>query len=379
MFSGVWGYVGVWAITAVQASPGDVGVMFLAYSVASGISGFGGGWLSDRVGRRSVMIVGWGVASVLIAVLPLARSSVWLALSLAVLAMVIGAPATSACATVISDLTDEGTREQAYAATRVMFNIGSVLGPPLAAIVLIARSWTLLFVAGSAVGLITVALVLMTLPRDHPGDRTAPEVAAAPRPERFVILRDRPFLLLLLSTLLGWFIYVAFSYVLPVVAVADYHTDPVAWGFIAAINPIIVVLFQMRTSRWTAGFSQSGKLFSASLLMGMPFLLLVVLPNAWGVVLLTLLFVVGEMLWAPVSQSLSVSMAPGSMRGSYMGAFRGVSQVAMGLAPFVVLRVYELGDDIAWVLLAVVSVLAAVGGWAAAAVAKRTGRVGQQT
>ncbi|MWA02678.1 MFS transporter [Actinomadura sp. LD22] len=372
-FTGVWSYAGVWAQTSVHASSTAVGLMFLGYAVGCGVTGYVGGRMSDRLGRRRVMAGGWALACLLIVLLPLVPGGPATKLGCAVLAMAAGSPATAASNTAVADLVDEGEQERAYAATRVMFNIGSVLGPPLAGLVLLKHNWTLLFVCAGALGFVTVAAVLRWMPA-RTGPRENGQDWEAKPSATGTIWRDRPFVLLLASTFLGYFIYVTYSSVLPVVAVSSYRLAPSAWGFIYAINPIIVVLFQMRTTRLTRNLSASTKLILASLLMGVSFLILVALPNAAGIVLLACAFVIGEMLWAPVSQSLAVRMAPDGMRGSYMGAFRGAGQIAMGLAPFVMLRVHGFGNTPTWLTVSLVSVLGAGVGWAAARGVRRGSR-----
>ncbi|WP_242909796.1 MFS transporter [Actinomadura terrae] len=364
-FTGVWSYAGVWAKTSVHASAAAVGVMFLSYAGGCGITGYVGGRLSDRFGRRRVMVGGWTLASALILTLPLVPGAAPVKLGWAVLAMAAGSPATSASNTAVADLAPAEEQERAYASSRVMFNIGSMLGPPMAGLVLLTHSWTLLFICAGVLGLATVAIVLTWMPRTSPARNGKADRRPA-QGSRTGIWRDHPFVLLLASTLLGYFIYVTYSSVLPVVAVSDYHLAPSAWGFIYAINPIIVVLFQMRITRVTRTISSSVKLTLASLLMGVSFLILLLLPNIVGVVLLTGAFVIGEMLWAPVSQSLAVRMAPEDERGSYMGAFRGSGQIAMGLAPFVMLWVHESGNTPTWITIGAISVLAAGVGWVAA-------------
>lgn len=365
-FAGLWSYAGVWAVTSLHASATAVGGLYLSNAVACGITGFAGGRLSDAVGPKRVMVTGWALASVLILLLPLCAGHPLLAIAVAVLAMAAGAPATSASNVAVADLAEpqSQSQERAYASTRVMFNIGSTLGPPMAALLLLVGNWSTLFAAMGGLGLLTVTTVIVILPALPPrvqerGNRPPGRVTAG-------VLADRKFLLLLLSTALGYAIYVTFSSVLPVVAVEDYGLAPAAWGFLYAVNPVIVILAQLRITRATQRFAPDLKITVASLLMGAAFLLLVALPNAVGVLALTVVFVVGEMLWAPVSQALVIRMAPDHLRGSYLGAFRGAGQIALGLAPFLVLRLHSLGDDVTWWAIGLTGVLAAAVGRAAA-------------
>jgi hypothetical protein len=84
------------------------------------------------------------------------------------------------------------------------------------------------------------------------------------------------------------------------------------------------------------------------------------------------LFVFGEMLWVPASQSVVTRLAPADIRGAYLGAFGMMGSAGWALAPFVGLHVRAAGGDRAvWTLFAAISVVAGVTGAAAAAGAVR--------
>lgn len=369
-FTGVWGYIAVWAVTALHASSGAVGTMFLVYAMISALTGWTGGALSDRFGRRNVMIAGWSTASILILCLPLCAGDPAAGMTVAVLAMAAGSPGTVAGVAVVGDLSGEDLKERAYATNRVMLNVGSILGPPLAGLLLLGENWSLFFLVFGVLGAITVTMVVLLLPRSGAPVAKPARTAPAKRGRGRGVLFSRQFLLLLASTLFGYFSYVAFASVLPVTAVADYHVPPAAWGLIFAVNPILVVLLQMRVTRATAGFSTDTKLALANLLMGLAFLLLLPLPNVIGIVLVVALFVFGEMAWAPTIEGLVVKMAPEEL-GRAFGAYRGVGQAAMGLAPLVLFNLRSVNLVWVWLVVGVIALLGAATGMLAARIAGR--------
>jgi MFS family permease len=77
-------------------------------------------------------------------------------------------------------------------------------------------------------------------------------------------------------------------------------------------------------------------------------------------------FVLGEMLWVPTSQSVVAALAPEDVRGAYMGAFSSTAAAGFALAPFFGLQVRDaFGDDAMWGMFAAFSLLAAITGAAA--------------
>jgi dipeptide/tripeptide permease len=95
-------------------------------------------------------------------------------------------------------------------------------------------------------------------------------------------------------------------------------------------------------------------------LMGLPFLLLTVNDALPVVLLILFVFVIGEMLWVPTSQTVVAGLAPADLRGAYMGAFGATGAIGFALAPFIGLQVRKsFGDSAVWVLVAALSLVAA--------------------
>lgn len=163
--------------------------------------------------------------------------------------------------------------------------------------------------------------------------------------------------------MLAFLVYVAFETVLPISLVDSHGLSPSTWGFLVIINPATVTLFQLRVTRRAAGVPPAPKLVAAMLLMGLPFLLIDVSASLPVVALVILVFVIGEMLWVPTSQSIVSRLAPEDLRGAYMGAFNSTASVGFVLSPLLGLQVRaSFGDDWMWGFFAGVSVVAAVSG-----------------
>jgi dipeptide/tripeptide permease len=133
------------------------------------------------------------------------------------------------------------------------------------------------------------------------------------------------------------------------------------------VNPLLVTVFQLRLTRWTASVPAWTKLGVAMPLMGVPFLLLNVNGSAPAIAFVILLFVVGEMLWVPTSQAVVAALAPADIRGAYMGAFGSTWSVGWALTPFLGLQVRSAyGDARMWMCVAAVGVIAGILGIVAA-------------
>ena len=100
----------------------------------------------------------------------------------------------------------------------------------------------------------------------------------------------------MLASVFAWVVYVAYETVLPISLVESHGVPQWAWGFLLVVNPILVTLFQLRLTRRVTGMSAARRWFVAMLLMGLPFLFLGASSLLPVIVIVLVLFVIGEML-----------------------------------------------------------------------------------
>jgi MFS family permease len=356
-------FMAIWATTELGADRSDLGIAFLVGAFVSGIGGYIGGHLSDYVGRRPLMLVGSGGSGLYWLGFLLADASVLIGLVYLACAGILFGLSGGVAQAMVADLVPPERHEASYASVRVAANLGVTLGPPVGGLFLLLGGWTLLYVGVASLAFVAFALAYRFLPRRG---RYSPEQP----PERGsfgVIIRDRPFLLFLASGMLAYLVYVAFEVVLPVSLTTTHGLEPAVWGFLVILNPAMVTLFQLRLTRRVAHIRPAVKLAVAMPLMGVPFTLLSVSSAIPLVLFVIFLFVIGEMLWVPTSQSVVAGLAPEDLRGAYMGAFGSGAATGFALAPFIGLQIGDRwGDGTMWSFFATASVVAAVLGAVAA-------------
>jgi predicted MFS family arabinose efflux permease len=361
-FSGVWSFIGIWAIDELGATSSQLAFAFLFGAAAAAVSGYLAGHLSDYVGRRPLILLGWTAEALFVLTYIAAGERVVLGLLLVALGGVFGSIGGAASQAMIADLVPPERHEQAYASVRVAQNLGVTMGPPIGGLLLIGEDWTRLFVGISILSAFATLIAVRFLPAR--GDY-APEEPPT-RGSFGVIRRDHAFLLFLVSGALAYLVYVAYETVLPISAVSTHGLAPATWGFLVIINPVLVTLFQLRLTRRVVDISPAPKLMVAMLLMGFPFLLLSINGSVLMFAFVILVFVIGEMLWVPTSQAIVAGLAPQDLRGAYMGAFGTTAAVGFALGPFTGLQVRDaFGDTAMWSFFALVSVAAALTGAAA--------------
>jgi predicted MFS family arabinose efflux permease len=367
--STAWVFLGIWAKTHLGATDTQLGVTFLVAALFSGGLGFLGGHLSDRFGRRPLILVGEGGQALALVSFALVGHHTLVGLSLAAVMPALGSLGGAADQAMVADLVAPEHHEAGYAATRVAANLGTTFGPPIGGLLLLFGSWPVFFLGASALSAVALLIAWRYIPR---GGTYAPTEAPT-RGSFAVIRRDKPFLIFLGSSILASITYVSYEVLLPISLVTTHHVPKALWGFLVVVNPAAVAFFQLRIIRWTARVPAAVKLAVAMPLMGVPFLLLNVTAAIPVVVGIIVLFVIGEMLWIPTSQAAVASFAPPDIRGAYMGFFGSSWSIAWALGPFLGLQVRAAsGDETMWTCVALVSLLAG----AAGAVAIRGRRVG---
>jgi predicted MFS family arabinose efflux permease len=361
-FSTFWVYVGIYAVKGLHWPAGRVGLLFLASAPAAAVANYLSGRVSDRTGRKRPIVVSFLASSANLVLLTWLGGTTAIAFVLIVLQGMIGAPAYSLDRVLVADLVPESEeREQAYATVRVATNLGVLVGPPLAALLVYLAGWKAFLLGISALGLLGAALTIALL-RD-PAARTPTRGAGG---SLRTVLRDRPFALLLLSVLLAFTDYCGFETVLPVLAVSAYGLGPSTWGLLVVISPVLVVLGQLRLTRASARVPPAERLAVATLLMGLPFLALLASSNVAVIAAVIGAFVIGEMVWMPTSQAVAAQLAPEATRGTYFGALAAMTGPAWTLTPFVAFQLREhIGVGSVWLLLAAVAVAGAAAGAAA--------------
>src|SRR5690349_20741025 len=139
-----------------------VGIVFAIFSVSGFIGSALGGALTDRMGRKGVIIFSLILSSLSALGMGFAPTlGIFIAISVIVGTLSsIGGPAHEA---VVADLLPENKRAEGYGIIRVVFNLAVIIAPAAAGF-LIAKSYILLFVVDALISLLSASVVIFFLP-----------------------------------------------------------------------------------------------------------------------------------------------------------------------------------------------------------------------
>lgn len=296
----------------------DVGVLFAAFSVSSFAGSAVGGALTDRFGRKGIIVFGLIASSFSTVAMGLINSFqafFFLALFVGILTDVAG-PAHQA---MIADILPEEKRADGYGILRVAFNLSVVIGPAIGGL-LAARSYLLLFLSDAVISLLTVILIAIFLPETKP--QAHPDAPQETMAGTFAgygqVFRNTAFMLFLGAVSLQVFTYMNMNTSLGVYLRNEHGTLESGYGLLLSMNAAMVVLMQFPITRRITKYPPMLMMAFGTFLYALGFSMFGYTSTFVWFIIAMVIITVGEMIVAPVSQALVASFAPEDMRGRYM-------------------------------------------------------------
>lgn len=299
----------------------EVGVLFAIFAAANIGGGVVGGAMTDRFGRKWVILFGLATSGLSSIVMGLVND---ISLFYGVAAFVgllasVGQPAQQA---MVADMLPEEKQAEGFGILRVVHNLAVVIGPAIGGL-LAAQSFLLLFIIDAVTSFITAVIVYLSLPETKP-------VVEGDEPEKTllqtiwgygVVLRDKVFIVFLLVYIMAVIVYMQMNTSLPVYLRDVHDVATQGYGLLLSMNAAMVVLFQFWVTRRTRSRPPMIVMAIGTLFYAIGF-------GMYGFVNTFLLFIVamiiitiGEMMIAPTAQALVARFAPTDMRGRYMAMY----------------------------------------------------------
>ena len=322
----VYTFLALYLTQARHFTVAHAGFVIALYGAGSFASGPVGGYLADHIGRRRTMLLSFTCASAAMLQLGFARASWHITLSAPLLGFCadLFRPAQQAT---IADLVPPADRTRAYGYIYWAVNLG-FSGAAMIAGFLAQRSFTLLFVGDAATTLAFGLIVFLRVPETHPERH----VAERQRPDLRVPLRDRAFMAFIVAQFLVLFVGAQGYSTLPV-DLRDHGIPPATYGWLLAINGVLIVLLQPTAIRLVQRFDRGRVLALAALATGTGYGLTGVGHSPAWYALTVVVWTAGELLYSPVSPAIVSDLAPTRLRGTYQGVFGMAFGASACLAP----------------------------------------------
>jgi len=339
-----------------------VGLLFAVFSISGMVGSALGGALTDRMGRKVVIVASLILSSLSALGMGFAPT---LGIFIAVVVLVgtlssIGHPAHEA---VVADLLPPEKRAEGYGIIRVVFNIAVIIAPPIAGL-LIANSYLTLFIVDAVISLVSATIVIFALPE------TKAQTAAHTKPETMQqtfagygrVFKDTPFIAFIGVTVMMTLVYMNMNSTLGVYMRDQHGLPEINFGALLSLNAVIVVLLQFWVARRLEKYKPMLMMAAGSLLYAIGFAMYGFVSGIALFAVAMIIITIGEMIVSPFQQSVVANFAPEAMRGRYM-AVSGLSwSVAFTIGPyFAGLILDSANPDLLWIVCGFIGLLATVG------------------
>jgi MFS family permease len=338
-------FLAIYLTSERHFSQSQAGLVIGLYGVGGAIGTTVGGVLADRWGRRPTMLTGQFGAAGLMLTLGFAYDYGQI-LAVTFLLGVVTEAVRPAFSAMMVDIVPDRDRVRAYSLNYWAINLGfalAAIGAGFAA----KANYLLLFVVDAGSTLLTAIISLIFLMETRP-TRTTP--ARTPRSAGIgTALRDRTFVLYLVISLGPVIVMMQHLSTLPIAMAAD-GLSAATYGWVIAVNGVLIVLGQLFVPRLIEGFDRSRVLALAALIIGIGFGLVSFANAAWFFALTVVIWTLGEMLQAPSNAATVAELSPASLRGRYQGLSSLSWSAGTALAPIVGGFTQEhLGDTALWI------------------------------
>jgi MFS family permease len=315
-----------------------VGVGLASLAAASVVSGLVSGPLSDRYGRKPVMLTALaGSAAAFCAFAFVEDFTSYLLVSVAA-GLAGNTTFDSARNAMVADVTPPARRSRAYGLVRVGGNVGWAMGPMVAGLIAASAGSqaiyrTLFLFASALVGLVAI-VVVFTVEESLPAlSEHAPRMGAS---RLRAALTDVPFVALLAAGVLLYYVFTQDWQALPIYAKNFLGVPDGRIGLFLAANGLMVIVFQLPISYAIDRTSKAGALLVGAALFAASSATLLLTSSFLGIlVAFALFFTLGEMVLEVAGAALAAELAPMRLRGTYLALFGACFGAAYGVSPIV--------------------------------------------
>ena len=356
-------------LTVQRAIPvSQAALMVSLFGAGSFMAQLTGGELTDRLGRRPVMLMSFFITPIFMIILGLARDLALISIATFIVGFFtdLYRPAVGAA---IADLVPAESRTRAYGYNYWAINLGAAVAPLLAGL-LAGHNYLILFVADALTTAIFGFIVLFGIRETRPTE--AQHAARTTMTERINQLKREPILLVFsFLTLFIGMIYIQGYVALPL-DMQSHGLGPQQYGAAIAVNGFLIILVTIPISNMAAKWPRFETIAVAAILLGLGFGSTALASTLPLFIISVIIWTLGEIAATSVAPSIIADLSPVELRGLYQGIFGSAWGLSFFIGPLAGGWIFEhLGSDALWITCLVLGLILAVCYLAMSAPAKR--------
>jgi MFS family permease len=316
-----------------QVGMTQAGIVLGIFSIFGLIGGFIGGALTDKFGRRNLILFGLVFSALSTLTLGLV-SDFSMLIPLAVLIGLLSDVAGPAHTAMIADILPENKRQEGFGVLRVVGNMAWIIGPTIGGFVA-NRSFLALFITDAIISCLVAVLVYFLITETKP--ETSQDEGRQSLLETFrgygVVLTDKAYMAFLVAGMLMGLVYQQMYNSLSVYLRDVHGIQPQGYGFLLTTSAITVILLQFWVSRLIKKQAPFRMMALGTIFYMIGFTMFGLVSWFWLFMTAVVIITMGEMIIMPTMQALAANFAPVEMRGRYMATFGLTWMIPATLGP----------------------------------------------
>jgi MFS family permease len=338
------------------------GIIILAGGLCSALSQALGGVLSDRFGRRPILLTSASASILLYTGLAFSigiSAPIWTIGVVYIVSRAMLTIARPVISAMVADYTSKQKLTEAYGILRTGANVGWAAGPAIGGYLATFLPYGWLFgIAALSCGIVSLIVFFRVRESPHAVSRMVSVRSMLPTGD------DPSFLVFLGFSLLLFITVGQMGSTLSIYSVDMVGFSTTQYGLLLTLNGLIVVFFQYPMTLALGRVAKFRALILGSLLYGLGYLSLGWITQfGWALGAMAVV-TAGEMIFTPVALSVIGELSPEDQRGRYMGLFGLGQTVGIAMGPLiggVLIDAFTPDARLVWAPIASVAMIAAVG------------------
>ncbi|MFX0043868.1 MAG: MDR family MFS transporter [Candidatus Hodarchaeota archaeon] len=342
----------------------EVGILFAIFAGVGILGSSIGGALSDKYGRRLLVIFGLvvsGIGSIFMGIV----DDLYIFYILSGLFGFFGDFGGPARQAMVVDLLPTEKQAEGFGILRVAVNLSATIGPILGGF-LATQSFMFLFIGDAVSSIITAFIVYSVIPETKPQilDDNSEQTIMKTFKGYKDVLKDWVFVSFLAVSAITVLVYMQLNSSLSVF-LRDVHKFPeLGFGFLFGMNALMVVLFQFWITRRISKYAPMKMIAVGTLLYMIGFGMYGFVSTVYMFFIAMAILTVGEMIAMPLGQTVAASFASEDKRGRYMAVYGFHWAIPTLFGVYAAGLVMDnIGPRWVWYLAGILCMFAAIGFW----------------
>ncbi|WP_161597775.1 MDR family MFS transporter [Fluviispira multicolorata] len=357
-------FIAIFLANNTNLSPTKIGIIIGTAPLAGICSSFIGGYLSDKLGRKNILLLTVFTSTLILFSFFLATQianmeiKIFTFTILCVFSGISSGVYEPVATAFLSDLAPPSLKGVIFQLRYFSLNFGAAIGPMIG-LLLNSNGVGISFLYAGFLYIIYFSVFFILMKKNIHSVPTFSGKRHSFKESCSIIVHDKKMLYLILSCILIIFCYNQITTTFPQIMNQEVKNGIEYYSYFLTTNGILVILLQGSLYRVTRKIGLLKSLILGSALLAVGFLSLTINLNSIFILILSVILITsGEILVFPISNELIDTFAPPHMRGAYFGAasFKNLGSVLGPIWGGFLLT--HLGSSFLFVSIAIISLIA---------------------